>query len=317
MKRDLPFDVDDAELQTALARKVAAAIELLWDIAREFDPAALASSLGAEDMVLTDLIVKHAPTIEIFTLDTGRLHAETYRLLQQITDHYDLRIRVVYPSGEALERLVAEHGINGFFNSVASRKTCCEVRKVEPLRRALAGKRAWITGLRRAQSPTRARLPLQEHDAANGLEKFNPLSGGRSLPIAVAEQSVTLLLDRELDISRGDMMVEAADALQPRKQLDAMLCWLSETPLDLKRRYLLRHTTREVKAVVAGIDHRLDINTLERGAAARLQMNDIGRVSFKLAQPLSADPYATSRSTGAFIVIDEASNNTVGAGMIL
>jgi len=176
MKRDLPFGVNDTQLQAALARKVAAAIELLADIARRFAPAALASSLGAEDMVLTDLIAKHAPTIEVFTLDSGRLHAETYRLLQQITDHYDLRIRVVYPRGEALERLVAEHGINGFFNSVASRKACCEVRKVEPLRRVLAGKRAWITGLRRAQTLTRAGLPLQEHDAANGLEKFSPLA---------------------------------------------------------------------------------------------------------------------------------------------
>ena len=179
MKRDLPFDVNDAQLQAALAPKVAAAIELLSDIARRFGPAALASSLGAEDMVLTDLIAKHAPTIEIFTLDTGRLHAETYRLLQQITDHYDLHIRVVYPSGEALQSLVAEHGINGFFNSVASRKACCAVRKVEPLRRALAGKRAWITGLRRAQSLTRASLPLQEYDAANGLEKFSPLADWR------------------------------------------------------------------------------------------------------------------------------------------
>ncbi len=179
MKRDHPFDVDDAEPPPTLARKVAAAIELLWDIARRFDPAVLASSLGAEDMVLTDLIAKHAPTIGIFTLDTGRLHAETYRLLQQVTDRYDLRIRVLYPDGEALERLVADHGINGIFSSVTSRKACCEVRKVEPLRRALASKRAWITGLRRAQSPTRASLPLQEHDAANGLEKFNPLSDWR------------------------------------------------------------------------------------------------------------------------------------------
>jgi len=176
MKRDLPFDIDNAELQSGLARKVAAAIELLWDIARSFEPAALASSLGAEDMVLTDLIAKHAPAIEIFTLDTGRLHAETYRLLQQTSDHYDLRIRVHYPDGVALERLVADHGINGFFDSVARRKACCEVRKVEPLRRALAGKRAWITGLRRAQSPGRARLPLQEHDTINGLEKFSPLA---------------------------------------------------------------------------------------------------------------------------------------------
>jgi phosphoadenosine phosphosulfate reductase len=179
MKRDLPFDLNDPQLQAELARKVAAAIELLSDIARGFGPAALASSLGAEDMVLTDLIAKHAPAIEIFTLDTGRLHAETYRLLQQITDRYDLRIRVVCPNGEAVERLVAEHGINGFFNSVASRKACCEVRKVEPLRRALAGKRAWITGLRRAQNLTRASLPLHEYDAANGLEKFSPLAEWR------------------------------------------------------------------------------------------------------------------------------------------
>jgi sulfate adenylyltransferase subunit 1 len=142
-------------------------------------------------------------------------------------------------------------------------------------------------------------------------------SGERSVPMATAEQSVTLLLDAELDISRGDMIIELADALQPKKQLDTMLCWLSETPLDLNRRYVLRHTTREVKALVAGIAHRLDINTLEREAASRLQMNDLGQVSFKLAQPLCADPYAANRSTGAFIVIDEASNNTVGAGMIL
>lgn len=179
MKRDLPFDVNDTQLRAALERKVAAAIELLSDIAQRFQPAALASSLGAEDMVLTDLIAKHAPVIEIFTLDTGRLHAETYRLLQQITQNYALRVRVVYPSGDALERLVAERGVNGFFNNVASRKACCEVRKVAPLRRALAGKRAWITGLRRAQSVTRASLPLQEYDAANGLEKFNPLADWR------------------------------------------------------------------------------------------------------------------------------------------
>ena len=142
-------------------------------------------------------------------------------------------------------------------------------------------------------------------------------SGERLVFIATAEQSVTLLLDRELDVSRGDMMVESTDALQPRKQLDAMLCWLSETPLDLNRRYLLRHTTREVKASVAGIAHRLDIDTLEREATRRLRMNDIGQVSFKLAQPLCADSYASNRTTGAFVVIDEASNNTVGAGMIL
>jgi len=176
MKRELPFDINDPHRRAELARKVDAAAELLSDIARRFEPAALASSLGAEDMVLTDIICRRAPAIGIFTLDTGRLHAETYRLLQQITERYDLRIRVLYPSSDALERLVAERGINGFFNSVANRRACCEVRKVEPLRRALAGKRAWLTGLRRAQAATRANLPLREYDAANGLEKFNPLA---------------------------------------------------------------------------------------------------------------------------------------------
>ena len=141
--------------------------------------------------------------------------------------------------------------------------------------------------------------------------------GYRLLASAVAEQSVTLLLADDIDLCRGDMIVGAADDLQPRKQIEAMLCWLSETPLDLNRRYLIRHTTREVKTLVAGIAHRLDVNTLERATAGRLLMNDIGKVSLKLAQPLSADAYAINRTTGAFILIDEATNNTVAAGMIL
>ena len=140
--------------------------------------------------------------------------------------------------------------------------------------------------------------------------------GDRSRTRAVAEQSVTLLLESDIDLCRGDMIVGAADDLQPRKQIEAMLCWLSETPLDLNRHYLVRHTTREVRALVAGIAHRLDINTLERATAGRLLMNDIGKVSLKLAQPLCADSYAINRATGAFILIDETTNNTVAAGMI-
>ena len=139
---------------------------------------------------------------------------------------------------------------------------------------------------------------------------------GRSLPSAVSEQSVTLLLEHDLDISRGDMIVKVGQAPTVARQIQAMVCWLGEASLDLNRRYVIRHTTRETKALVAGIAHRLDINTLERATAGRLQMNDIGRVSFKLAQPLFVDPYDENRATGAFIVIDEATNNTVGAGMI-
>lgn len=141
--------------------------------------------------------------------------------------------------------------------------------------------------------------------------------GGLDQPHAIHEQSVTLLLADEIDISRGDMIVKSAEAPKVVKQLDATLCWLSETPLSTARSYVLRHTTREAKAKVAGIGHRVDVNTLEHEAATALDMNDIARVSLRLAQPVFIDPYADNRATGAFILIDESTNNTVGAGMIL
>jgi sulfate adenylyltransferase subunit 1 len=137
-----------------------------------------------------------------------------------------------------------------------------------------------------------------------------------SLPRAVTEQSVTLLLEDEIDVSRGDMIVKAGDAPAATRQLEAMVCWLGEQALTPGRRYLLRHTTRETKAIVAGIAYRVDVNEIEQTPADRLAMNDIGRVAFKLAQPVFADPYEESRATGAFIVVDEATNGTVGAGMI-
>jgi sulfate adenylyltransferase subunit 1 len=141
--------------------------------------------------------------------------------------------------------------------------------------------------------------------------------GGKNIDRAITEQSVTLLLADEIDISRGDMIAARDEAPAPTKDLKAILCWFSETPLDRARTYLVRHTTREVKARLAAITHKLDVNTLERLPAEKLVMNDIARVEFKLAQPVFADPYATNRSTGAFIVIDESNNNTVGAGMIV
>jgi sulfate adenylyltransferase subunit 1 len=139
----------------------------------------------------------------------------------------------------------------------------------------------------------------------------------QALPRAMAEQSVTILLEDEIDISRGDMIVKATEAPRVVKQFEAMVCWLSETSLDVNRKYLLRHTTREAKMMIAGIAYRLDINTLEQQASNQLVTNDIARVSFKLAQPVCADSYSENRATGAFIVIDESTNNTVAAGMIL
>ncbi|NMF98302.1 sulfate adenylyltransferase subunit CysN [Aromatoleum toluolicum] len=140
--------------------------------------------------------------------------------------------------------------------------------------------------------------------------------GGVSIERAIHEQSVTLLLADEIDISRGDMIVKTAEQPEQLKQVDATLCWLSETPLSPARTYVLRHTTREVKAKVAKIDYRLDVNTLEHEPATALAMNDIARLTLKLAQPIFADAYAENRATGAFIIIDESTNNTVGAGMI-
>ncbi len=140
--------------------------------------------------------------------------------------------------------------------------------------------------------------------------------GDASLRTAVSEQSVTLLLEDDLDVSRGDMIVRPSEAPPVLRKIDATLCWLSEAPLSPARRYLVRHTTRETKAQIAEIAQRVDLAELEWKPAGGLAMNDIGRVSFRLAQPIFADPYAENRSTGAFIVVDEATNNTVGAGMI-
>jgi phosphoadenosine phosphosulfate reductase len=164
------------DLITATAAKAEAASALLAQIAAGWSPVAFANSLGAEDMALTDLIVKAGLPIEIFSLDTGRLPAETYDLMAAVDRHYGLKLKIYFPRPEAVETLVRNHGINAFYDSVALRKACCHARKVEPLQRALAGKRAWITGLRAQQATTRSGLPVQEYDDGNGLEKFNPLA---------------------------------------------------------------------------------------------------------------------------------------------
>jgi sulfate adenylyltransferase subunit 1 len=133
---------------------------------------------------------------------------------------------------------------------------------------------------------------------------------------AIAPQSVTLTIEDHLDISRGDALVKTSQLPQVTKEFDAMLCWLSEQSLDSRRKYLIKHTTRLVKAVISRIDYRLDINTLKHEAADILKMNDIARVSLKVHQSLVWDAYQRNHATGSFIVIDEITNNTVAAGMI-
>jgi len=169
-------DLNNPALNAALAEKVAKTTTLLHEIAANFSPAVLASSLGAEDMVLTDLIVRDKLTIEIFSLDTGRLPAETYDLMGEVQKHYGLKLKLFYPRHDLIEAFTLEHGVNAFYDSVELRKACCQIRKVEPLQRALAGKKAWITGQRAQQAATRDGLPLHQFDEDNGLEKFNPLA---------------------------------------------------------------------------------------------------------------------------------------------
>lgn len=148
----------------------------LTRIAAEFSPAVLASSLQAEDMVLTDAIVRLRLPIGVFAIDTGRLHADTLALIAQVKARYGIDIAVVVPRTEAVANYVRFYGRDAFYGSAELRHRCCEIRKVEPLARALAGRRAWISGQRRAQSATRTALAEHEFDAAHGLEKFNPLA---------------------------------------------------------------------------------------------------------------------------------------------
>jgi sulfate adenylyltransferase subunit 1 len=137
-----------------------------------------------------------------------------------------------------------------------------------------------------------------------------------SLAKASAGQSVTILLEEYLDISRGDMLSSIDKPATLLKKVNADVCWLSEESLDLRRKYWLKHTTRQVAARVTSIDSLLDINTQERHAGSELKLNGIARITLNVQQPLAADAYDDERATGSFILIDEVSHQTVAAGMI-
>ncbi|OGT00245.1 MAG: phosphoadenosine phosphosulfate reductase [Gallionellales bacterium RIFCSPLOWO2_12_FULL_59_22] len=158
-----------------MQQKIDRVVSVLQQAVRDFPPVSFANSLGAEDMVLTDLIARHRLDIEIFSLDTGRLPQPTYDLMQEVGEHYGIPLTVYFPDSAEVEKYVAQHGVNGFYGSVEARKSCCFVRKVEPLRRALRGKQAWVTGLRRDQAVTRGSLEMSAYDTDFGLQKFNPL----------------------------------------------------------------------------------------------------------------------------------------------
>ncbi len=150
--------------------------DLLARVARDHHPAALASSLSAEDMVLADLLGRALLPIAIFVLDTGRLHGDTLDLVGRIEQRYGIAVRVLRPLPQAVNEYVVRFGRDAFYESADLRKQCCTIRKLEPLKRALAGKQAWLTGRRREQSVVRSDIAIEEFDQAHGLMKFNPLA---------------------------------------------------------------------------------------------------------------------------------------------
>jgi sulfate adenylyltransferase large subunit len=134
---------------------------------------------------------------------------------------------------------------------------------------------------------------------------------------AFPTMSVTVRVDDQLDISRGDMLVDPADPPAASRELEAMVCWMAQAPMRPGARYVIKHTTRTARAVIAELEHRVDVNTLEQMPAAQLGLNEIGRVRIRTSAPLMLDSYARNRTTGSFILIDEATNDTVGGGMVL
>ena len=156
--------------------KNSTAVEILeYFLKKHGSKAALSSSLGAEDQVITDMMLNLDKNANIFTLDTGRLHPETYSVMDATNLKYGIKINVFFPQNEKVQELYKTQGINGFYESIENRKSCCFIRKIEPLQRALKPLEVWITGLRASQSVTREELNLIEYDENNNVIKVNPL----------------------------------------------------------------------------------------------------------------------------------------------
>lgn len=163
------------ELSKSLLARVDVSVSQLNSALTEFKNVCYANSLGPESMVLTDLIWGAGQEIEIFTIDTGRLYPETYDLIERVQQHYGRALRIYYPNAAELEGWVGANGVNGFRDGVDQRRGCCAIRKVEPFRRAVSGRGAWVTGIRRAQSAGRASAAPVAWDGEYGLHKVSPL----------------------------------------------------------------------------------------------------------------------------------------------
>lgn len=160
---------------TELDEKSVTLKQRLLDISKRFSDVRFATSLAAEDMVITDAISKADANIKLFTLATGRLHQETVDMVKTTEDRYGILIEKVYPNEDDVQAFIDQYGMNGFYDGEEPKKACCGARKIKPLNAALLGADAWITGQRREQSTTRTELNFEELDDARGIAKFNPL----------------------------------------------------------------------------------------------------------------------------------------------
>jgi len=166
------IDIPTTELDAYSADQV-----LEWTLNQFGDRCAIASSFGVEDVALIHMAAAIKPNVRVFCLDTGRLHQQTYDLMDRIRNRYGVSIEVMMPNSTDVETMVHQHGVNLFYDSIELRKRCCDVRKVRPLRRILSNLDAWVTGIRRAQNVSRASIPKLQVDHANGgLVKANPLA---------------------------------------------------------------------------------------------------------------------------------------------
>ena len=190
------------------------------------DRAAIASSFGVEDIVLLHLASVYAPSLTVFTLDTGRLPEETHEVMELVRRRFQLRIETFAPERAAVERLESEQGYYSFRASLQARKDCCGVRKVEPLRRALAGKQAWLTGLRREQTQTRTAIDVAGWDDGFGLWKFNPLSSWTTAQTWAYVQEHSLPYNRLHDLGYPSIgCAPCTRAVKPYEDLRAGRWW--------------------------------------------------------------------------------------------
>jgi phosphoadenosine phosphosulfate reductase len=171
------MQLTDKDIQNNLDLEHATAEDTLrWALTSFGERIAIASSFGAEDVVLIDMAVRIDPAVKIFTLDTGRLHQETYDVMDKIRERYNINIEVCFPDKNKVQEMVKKHGLNLFYESTDLRKLCCRLRKIEPLLEKLEDLDAWICGLRQEQAVTRFEIKKVENDHLNNIIKINPLT---------------------------------------------------------------------------------------------------------------------------------------------